>query len=106
MQYASNKYSMENYLFALAKTPRKYKNNNGTSSNGLYFGSINSRNLFTNDDCVDLWEIRNEEVHDKEEAAKQQKRKAKAAISVWTLHELQDQARPSNAFLFYQDVEE
>ena len=36
----------------------------------------------------------------------QQKRKAKAAVSVRALDELQDQARPSNAFLFYQDVEE
>ena len=31
---------------------------------------------------IDLWEIKNKEVHGKEEAAKQQKRKAKAAISV------------------------
>ena len=39
---------------------------------------------------IDLWEIRDEEVYDKEETAKQQKRKAKTAISVWKLHELQD----------------
>ena len=32
--------------------------------------------------------IRNEEVHGKEEATKQQKRKAKAAISVQALHDL------------------
>ena len=31
---------------------------------------------------IELWEIRNEEVHGKEEAVKQQKRKAKAVISV------------------------
>ena len=31
---------------------------------------------------VDLWEIRNKEVHGKDKAMKQQKRKAKAAISV------------------------
>ena len=31
---------------------------------------------------MDLWELRNEEVHGKEEATKQQKRKDKAAISV------------------------
>ena len=54
---------------------------------------------------LDLWEIRNEEVHGKEEATKQQKRKAKAAISVWALHDLQEQARPSDSFLFYSDVE-
>ena len=31
---------------------------------------------------VDLWESKNEEVHGKEEATKQQKRKDKVAISV------------------------
>ena len=55
---------------------------------------------------IDLWEIRNEEVCGKEEAAKQQKRKAKTTIRVQELHQLQDQAEPSNVFLFYQDVEE
>ena len=40
---------------------------------------------------IDLLEIRNKEVHGKKEAAKQQKRRAKAAISVRALHELQDQ---------------
>ena len=55
---------------------------------------------------INLWEIRNGEIHGKEEAVKQQKRKAKAAISVRALHELQDQSQPSDAFLFYQDVEE
>ena len=49
---------------------------------------------------------KNKEVHDKEEVAKQQKRKAKAATRVWELHKLHDQARPSNAFLFYQDIKE
>ena len=54
-----------------------------------------------------LWEIRNEEVHGKEEeATKQQKRKAKAAISVRALHKLQDQVCPSDSFLFYPDMEE
>ena len=37
---------------------------------------------------------------------KQQKRKAKVAISVWALHDLQEIARPNDPFLFYQDVEE
>ena len=31
---------------------------------------------------IDLWDIRNEEVHDKEEKMKQKKRKDKAAITV------------------------
>ena len=55
---------------------------------------------------IDLWGIRNEEVHGKEEATKQQKRKAKAATSVRALHDLQEQAHPSDSFLFYLDVEE
>ena len=55
---------------------------------------------------VDLWETRNKEVHSKEETTKQQKRKDKAAITVWALHKLEEQARPSNSNLFYQDVEE
>ena len=54
---------------------------------------------------VDLWEMRNEEVHGKEEATIQQKRKEKAAITVWALHKLEEQARPSDSILFYQDVE-
>ena len=55
---------------------------------------------------IDLWETRNEEVHGKEEATKQQKRKDKAAITVRALHKLEEQARPSDSNLFYQDVEE
>mmetsp|Transcript_3892 Transcript_3892/g.4016 ORF Transcript_3892/g.4016 Transcript_3892/m.4016 type:complete len:162 (+) Transcript_3892:2-487(+) len=54
---------------------------------------------------IDLWEMRNEEVQGKDERAKQQKRKDKAAIAVWALHKLQKQARPSDSFLFYSDVE-
>ena len=49
---------------------------------------------------------RNEEVHGKEEATKQQKRKANVAISVQALHNLQEQACSRNLFLFYQDLEE
>ena len=39
------------------------------------------------------------------EVTKQQKRKAKAAICVWVLHDLLEQERPSDSFLFYYDVE-
>ena len=56
---------------------------------------------------IDLQELRNEEVYGKEEATKLQNRKAKAAISVQALHNLHDLqviARPSDSFLFYQDV--
>ena len=49
--------------------------------------------------------MRNEEVHGKEAATIQQQRKEKAAITVWALHKLEEQARPSNSNLFYQDVE-
>ena len=55
---------------------------------------------------VDLWEMRNEEVNGKEEATLQQKRKAKAANTVQVLHKPEEQARPSDSILFYQDVEE
>ena len=54
---------------------------------------------------IDLWELRNEEVHGKEEVTKQQKRKAKAAINVQALHKLEEIARPSDSFLFYNDIE-
>ena len=53
---------------------------------------------------IDLWEMRNEDMYGKEEATKQQKRKAKAAITVQALHNLQEQARPSGSVLFYSDV--
>ena len=52
-----------------------------------------------------LWKLRNKEVHGKEEATKQQKRKAKVAINVRALHKLEEIARPSDSFLYYQDVE-
>jgi len=45
---------------------------------------------------IDLWEMRNEEVHGKEEATIQQKRKEKAAVTVRALHKLEEQARPSD----------
>ena len=50
--------------------------------------------------------MRNEEVLGKDKATKQQKRKVKAAITVRTLHKLEEQARPSNSILFFSDVEE
>ena len=54
---------------------------------------------------IDLWEMRNEDVHGKEEVTKQQKRKAKAAISVRSLYKLGEISRPSDSMLFYWDVE-
>ena len=55
---------------------------------------------------IELWEMRNKEVHGKEAAAIEQKRKERAAIIVRELHNLEEQARPSDSNLFYQDVEE
>ena len=54
---------------------------------------------------IDLWGLRNEDVHGKEEVTKQQKRKAKAVISVRALHKLEEISCPSDSFLFYDDVE-
>ena len=54
---------------------------------------------------IDLWEMRNEEVHGTEEATIQQKRKEKVAITIRALHKLEEQARPSDSNLLYQDVE-
>ena len=49
--------------------------------------------------------MRKEEVYGKEEGTKQQTRKEKAATRVRELHKLQEIARPSDAQLFYADVE-
>ena len=54
---------------------------------------------------IELWEMRKEEVYGKEEGTKQQIRKEKAATRVRDLHKLQEKARPSDAKLFYSDVE-
>ena len=54
----------------------------------------------------DLWELKNEKVHGKEAATKQQKRKVKVAINVQALHDLQEIAHPNDSFLFYYYVKE
>ena len=54
---------------------------------------------------IDLWELRNDEVHGKEATIVEQKRKEKAVTTVRALHKLEEQARPSDSILFYQDVE-
>ena len=54
---------------------------------------------------IELWEMRKEEVYGKEKSTKQQIRKEKAATRVRDLHKLQETARPSDAKLFYVDVE-
>ena len=47
---------------------------------------------------IDLWEMRNEEVHGKDKVTKQQERKAKTAIGLWALNNLQEEAQPSDSF--------
>ena len=54
---------------------------------------------------IELWEMRKEEVYGKGEGTKQQIRKEKAATRVQALHKLQETARPSDAKLFYADME-
>ena len=54
---------------------------------------------------LDLLEMIKEEVYGKVEVTKQQKRKEKATVSVRDLHKLQEIAHPSDAMLFYEDVE-
>ena len=54
---------------------------------------------------IELWEMRNDEVHGKEAASIEHKRKERAAITVRALHKLEEQARPSDSILFYQDME-
>ena len=49
--------------------------------------------------------MRNDEVHGKEAASIEHKRKERAAITVRALHKLEEQARPSDSILFYQDME-
>ena len=44
-----------------------------------------------------LWEMRNEDVHGKEEVTQQQKMRANTAINVRALHKLEEIARPSDS---------
>ena len=54
---------------------------------------------------IDLWEMRNDEVHGKEAASIEQKRKERAAITIRELHKLEEQSQPSDSILIYQDME-
>ena len=53
---------------------------------------------------IDLWEMRNKEVHGKEEVEKQQKRKDKTAISGCTLYEQKDQSQPRDVFFLHLNL--
>ena len=54
---------------------------------------------------IELWEQRNEEVHGKTEAQKQNRRLAKLSTEVRHLHSMRHLTRPSDDFLFYDDDE-
>ena len=54
---------------------------------------------------IELWEQRNEEVHGKTEAQKQNRRLAKLSIEVRHLHSMRHLTRPSDDFTFYEDEE-
>ena len=74
------------------------------SLNGLYLGSINCRNLYMNDD----WSMGDKEWRSiwQGRGSKAAKAEGQGSNQGQELHELQDQAQPSNAFLFYQNIEE
>ena len=55
---------------------------------------------------IELWELRNTEVHGKEENHKQKVRKDRASKIVRELHGQQDLTRPSDGHLFHPNVDE
>ena len=75
----------------------------GKTKNGLHLGSINCRDVSKNNDKAvgnekrrSIWERRNNKTTNK---------KRKTATRVRELHKLQEIARPSDAKLFYADVD-
>ena len=62
----------------------EYQGNTITSSGKIGIDNIWGTSIVETCLCmiIDLWKMRNKEIHGKEETTKQQKRKAKAAISV------------------------
>ena len=55
---------------------------------------------------IDLWELRNEEVHGKTIEQQENIRKEKLSLEVRKLNSLKDQARPSDMCLFHENEEE
>jgi NAD-dependent dihydropyrimidine dehydrogenase PreA subunit len=55
---------------------------------------------------IDLWEIRNEEVHGKTIEQQENIRKTKLSLEVRKLNSMKDQARPSDMCLFHENEEE
>ena len=55
--------------------------------------------------CIELWEQRNEEVHGKTEAQKQNRGLEKLSTEVQHLHSMRNLTRPSDEFIFHEDAE-
>jgi hypothetical protein len=55
---------------------------------------------------IDLWEIRNEEVHGKTIKQRERTRKEKLSVEVRRLNSMKDKARPSDMCLFHENEEE
>ena len=54
---------------------------------------------------MELWEQRNQDVHGKTEAQQQSRRLEKLRIEIRKLHSLRNQTRPSDDFIFHDDLE-
>ena len=55
---------------------------------------------------IELWEQRNEEVHGKTEAQRQNRRLEKLCTEVRHLHTMRHLTRPSDGFIFHDDVDQ
>ena len=54
---------------------------------------------------IELWEQRNEDVNGKIQQQKQSRRLEKFSSEVRRLHSMRDLTRPSDDFIFHEDVE-
>lgn len=54
---------------------------------------------------MELWEQRNQDVHGKTEAQQQSRQLQKLRIEIRKLHDQRDQTRPSDDFIFHDDLE-
>ena len=55
---------------------------------------------------IELWEQRNEEVHGKTEAQRQNRRLEKLSTEVRHLHTMRHLTRPSDEFIFHDNVDQ
>ena len=54
---------------------------------------------------MELWEQRNQDVHGKTEVQQQSRQLQKLRIEIRKLHNLRDQTRPSDDFIFHDDLD-